>query len=197
MIRTYVGKALVLVGLSMGIVALTGAAVLAGEGPANNGSDNSKPKTLKGPCKGSATLENGTVIDPGVSGGVYKVPLKGEANWQGAIKTDAKKRKHSGSVEVDLPWPLGGLKIASWGGEGTEKSNRGIEEYDVDIWFPAKAEFEVSGKHFDGGKKCSATVTVKADGNPFASATTYLALGGTVASGFGVASAAKGKRKSR
>ena len=157
---------------------------------------------IDGPCTGSGDFEDGTkdagpfTVD-GDTSDVVEVPLKDTVHWQGAIDASG-ERDFSGSIEVDLPWPLGAATIDTWDGSTEETGNDGDKSYDLPSAIPRGVEFEVSGQHSeDGSVVCSGTVKVKVEGGAFDSPVAPVALGGTVISGIGLALAGLSKVATR
>jgi hypothetical protein len=157
---------------------------------------------IDGPCTGSGDFQGGTkdagpfTVD-GDTSDVVEVPLKDTVHWQGAIDASG-ERDYSGSIEVDLPWPLGAATIDTWDGTTEETSNQDEKSYDLPSAVPRGVEFEVTGHHSEDGKVvCSGTVKVKVEGGAFDSPIAPVALGGTVISGVGLALAGLSKIATR
>jgi hypothetical protein len=157
---------------------------------------------IDGPCTGSGDFEDGTkdagpfTVD-GDTSDVVEVPLKDTVHWQGAIDASG-ERAYSGSIEVDLPWPLGEATIDTWDGTTEETGNKGDKSYDLPSAIPRGVEFEVTGHHSeDGTVVCSGTVKVKVEGGAFDSPLAPVGIGGTVVSGVGLAMAGLSKAAAR
>ena len=161
---------------------------------------------INGPCSGSGAFEKGTkaggpftvTAENVAPNEVIEVPLKDTVHWQGSIEGASGTREFAGSVEVDLPWPLGTATIDTWGGSTDKTGNEGDKTYSLSKTVPRGVEFEVTGQHSENGKVvCSGTVKVKVEGGPFDSPLTPIGIGGTVVSGVGLALAGLSKVAAR
>jgi hypothetical protein len=157
---------------------------------------------IDGPCTGSGEFENGTkdagsfTVD-GDTSDVVEVPLKDTVHWEGAIDASG-ERDYSGSIEVDLPWPLDAATIDTWDGTTDETGNSDEKSYDLPSAVPRGVEFEVTGHHSEDGEVvCSGTVKVKVEGGAFDSPIAPVGIAGTVISGVGLALAGLSKIAAR
>ena len=148
--------------------------------------------TLTDPCTASAdvTGDDGTSfgsITPKTKTGVYTVPLKGEASYNGAlagVEEPDEGRHHDGYVAVELPLGMS-VNVKTWGeDDSTKVSDAGTVDWDLPEFTPRGVEVTVSGEHNDDLiGSCSGAITVKFDGNLFDSATGLVTAGLTVATG--------------
>ena len=152
------------------------------------GSDGSRAVDFSGPCTVSASLSNGTVVDPSASGGVYTVPHKGSANYTGSIAQPTTPRAHNGSVKVSTPPLVPSINLKDpWGEpDAVTVSDSGTVTWDIPSWVPGGVEFTVSGSHNDGGLLCKGSIVVKLDGNITSGALGWVAIIGTVLTALGV-----------
>lgn len=127
---------------------------------------------INGPCSGSGTFRNGLESGGGSftvdasTGEVITVPLKDDVAWEGAIAIPARQRPVSGWVRIDLPWPLGGIDIDTWGKDGRVAGavdNSGTESYDLPSVIPRGVEFRLEGEHHDV-EDCSGYALIQVEG---------------------------------
>ena len=109
---------------------------------------------------------------------VVVVPRSDTAEWSGS--TPATSGESSGSVTVDLPFPLGSYEIQRWSGTVQTSTNSGTETYDLPRVIPGGVEFRVSATHRDDAGTCRGSLTVRIEGGAFGSAVTPIALVVTV-----------------
>lgn len=165
------------------LVLLAGALVLLGPvAPAS--------AELTGPCEAQ-----GQWSDPSVNGGqpvdartigdrVVTIPLKDSVAWFGSVTPVQNPRAHSGSVSVDLPWPLDAFTVESWSGSGSEVQKNGVEEYELPSLTPRGITFKVQGTHTeDGGLVCTGYVNLQVAGSKLSNPIIYAAIAATVAAG--------------
>lgn len=108
-------------GVVVGAIAVAGALTTVHAQSGVSGSDMSRAVDFSGPWEVTATLDNGTVINPRVSGGVYDVDHKGSASYVGSIAQPDVPRAHSGSVEVSTPPGAPSIEIKDpWGEDDAE-----------------------------------------------------------------------------
>ena len=129
-------------------------------------------------CKGRGDWNSGVEVDAATKGGVYTIPRSDSVHWQGSVKSGS-EGTYSGSISVDLPWPLGEALIDDWSGEYETTGNEGDHKYDLPSLVPAGVEFELHGEHSDKNGGCSGTVTLKIAGGVFDSLLAILSLVGT------------------
>lgn len=141
-------------------------------------------------CKASGSwVSSGLVVDATAKGTVT-VPGKDTVQWTGSVS--GPPGSYAGSMWIELPPPFGKVTIRSWKGDSQTTSNAGDEKYSLPSFVPAGAVFTVSGRHVDANGTCAGTVKLKLDGSPLSSPSTWVALGGTVVSGAGLAALIRG-----
>jgi hypothetical protein len=152
-----------------------------------------EPPNATGPCQAQATLSNGVVVDPYVSGGVYEIPLSGTAQYSGAVTGSVTPpRPISGEVYIDGPL---GTKISvfddwTWSEPDSDLLNKsGSVDWDLPSWLPRGTELTVSGVHNDVGFVCEGSVTFELEGGFFDSPLGAISLVGTVLTGAGLVGA--------
>ena len=135
-------------------------------------------------CKATATWTNGLVIDAQHTGTVT-VPRSDTVQWEGSVT--GPPGGYSGSVWIELPPPFGTVEIHHWAGNSSTTSNSGQEKYDLPSAVPGGVVFTVAGRHVDANGTCAGTVDLTISGGAMKSPVTWVALGGTAASGVGLA----------
>lgn len=144
----------------------------------------------RGPCTGSATFSDGTVLDAAQPlSEVTEVPPEATVTYEGSENRPQLEQPtpHSGSITVALP--LGSWTVATWSGEGVETSAGGEYSYEVPEIVPrGTGPITVSGFHTHDVVNCAATVRVTLAGDPglpalVAAALTVLGLVALAASG--------------
>jgi hypothetical protein len=152
-----------------------------------SGSDGTVSPNLSGPCQVMATIaENGTVIDPSASGGVYTAPVSGSASYNGSIGVPAEERAFNGKVWVKLPRPFPSVNIKTWEDDnGKRVSDSGTVTWDLPKVLPRGVIVTAEGFHQDTGARCSGAIKVKLAGGfldspagPVAGVLTLLTFGG-------------------
>lgn len=138
-----------------------------------------------GNCTGTVQFVSGTKDTGPFSvdvdrplGDVVVVPRSDTVEWSGS--TPATSGEYSGSVTVDLPFPLGSYEIRQWSGTVQTSTNSGTETYDLPSVIPGGVEFRVSATHRDEVGTCKGSLTVRIEGGAFGSAATPIALVTTV-----------------
>jgi hypothetical protein len=116
---------------------------------------------------------------------VIEVPLEDNVAWTARVLNQSPApREVSGSLTVDLPWPLGTYTIESWSGMTDVVEKSGLTDYHLPAATPRGVELQVKGAHRENGQLvCSGTVNVKIAGSPFKSPATLVSLAGLAASG--------------
>ncbi|MGI9602684.1 MAG: hypothetical protein ACR2QE_12415 [Acidimicrobiales bacterium] len=157
-------------------------------------------------CSGEAIFPDGVVVNP-AEGDEFTVARSGSVDWFGQIgdgTEETPERTHSGRAEIQLP-PLAssilGLfsddsepDVRTWGvDDATTTFDDGSTKYEIPIWVPAGARVRVEAVHIDPVQNCDGYVILIIDGNPFASPTTLIALGGLVLSIVGLVLALRAK----
>ena len=134
-----------------------------------------------GECTGSAQFVNGTKSDGSFTldadqprDEVVVVPRSDTVQW--AASTPATGGDYSGSITIDLPFPLGSYEVESWSGTVEANSNSGTDSYDLPAAIPSGVEFEVSATHTDSAGTCAGSLTVRIEGGSFGSPVTSIAL---------------------
>jgi hypothetical protein len=144
--------------------------------------------TLTDPCSAEAdvTGDDGTAygaITPKTNSGVYTVPIKGSASYNGllvGVQEPEEGRAHDGFVEVALPLGFS-VNIKSWSeDDSTKVSDSGTVSWDLPAATPRGVEMTVSGEHHDPLGPCSGSITVKLDGGLLDSAVGVATAVGTV-----------------
>ena len=136
-------------------------------------------------CKASGTwLSSGLVVDA-TEAGTVKVPRSDTVQWEGSVT--GPPGSYHGALWIELPPPFGKVEIHSWKGTSDTTSNSGDEKYSIPSAVPAGAVFTVAGQHVDANGTCAGNVQLSIDGSPLSSPFTWVALGGTVATGAGTA----------
>lgn len=130
--------------------------------------------SLTGPCDGTAQIQNGPLLDPSESAGLYTVPIDGSADYDGSVSgpSDGDERPEAnGKVEVETPplfpniavggaWPGGDNVITGIQEDGTQSWS------DLPDWTPRGVPFRVSGFHNDaGGIRCDGFVWLQFEGS--------------------------------
>jgi len=126
------------------------------------------PPSLTGPCSVQARVEPGAlVIDPSVSGGVYRLPLDGTVSYQAAIgTTTVGPRPLQGQVSLDLPRPLPDPVLAGWDEPGALSDNAGTSTYRLDRWWaPSGAVVTIRAEHREPEAVCTGALTVRLAGS--------------------------------
>ncbi|MEY2422390.1 MAG: hypothetical protein QOI95_2457 [Acidimicrobiaceae bacterium] len=140
------------------------------------------PAVVSSGCQGTGDFEKSGHHYTAADAGVDEVPLEDTVHWQGSIDTAATEQAYSGSIEVQLPWPLPAMQIDSWKGSSDSTSNKGDKHYKLPSSVPRNVEFEVTGKHTQG-ITCTGHVTVVVAGSAFDSPAAPASLIGTVLTG--------------
>jgi hypothetical protein len=133
-------------------------------------------------CEGTGDFEKSGHHYTAADAGVDEVPLDDTVHWTGSIATANTPQAYSGSIEVQLPWPLPAMQIDSWKGTTDSTTNNGDKKYKLPSSVPRNVEFEVTGTHKQG-ITCTGHVTVKVVGSAFDSPAAPGALIGTVLTG--------------
>ncbi len=142
--------------------------------------------SVSGDCTGSAVVTPSAggaavTIDPAVSSGPFTVPLSGSAAYRGAINgVPAGSQPYSGKVVLRMPPGLPDIVVADWSGTSAKTQASGTYDYDLPSFVPRGVEVPLRAEHTQGGRSCSADVTVKVDGSvvgAYSIATGALALG--------------------
>jgi hypothetical protein len=134
-----------------------------------------------------ATLDNGEVIDPSASGGVYTAPHSGSASYTGSISVPAEPRAFSGSVWVKMPPGVPSITIKTWGDDdGENVSDSGTVTWDIPSVVPGGLTVTVSGVHNDAGATCTGSIKVKLDGSITDSPVGLATIALTILSGIGL-----------
>lgn len=160
------------------------------------------PPNATGECTATATIDNGTVIDPYMSSGVYEVPISGSATYEGSVPTVDTPRPISGKVEILTPPGIPNISIDddwTWDKpDATGLGESGDVSWDLPSVLPRGVEITVEGSHSESGTVvCDGSVTIEFEGGPFDSPLTPVSLVGTALAGAGVfvAGLAKGVAK--
>ena len=156
-------------------------------------SAQTEPPNATGPCEAQATLSNGVVIDPYVSGGVFEIPLSGSARYEGAVTGPVTPpRPISGEVYIDGPLGTQISAFDEWTWSEPESdlvAESGSVDWDLPSWLPRGTEITVSGVHNDVGFVCEGSVTVELEGDFFDSPLAVVSVVGTLLSGVGLVGA--------
>jgi hypothetical protein len=141
-------------------------------------------------------------INPKRSDGPFTVPLEGQVRWFGQVGDgeDVEPREHNGAISVEAPpgyeQILGTLlEFRSWGDEDAVTTvERGTDSYTLPSATPRGTDFEVTGFHDDPAGDCDGSVIIQVEGSAFDTPVTWVAVGGTVATGAGLAFAGVAKK---
>ncbi len=146
---------------------------------------------INGTCEGSAQFLKGTensgpfeIVAKTIGSKTVVIPRSDTVNWKGSVA--GPPGEYSGSVKLDLPMFLPDITIDTWDGKSDTTSNTGNKDYDIPGIVPGGVTFQVKGEHSDANGTCTGFVNVKVEGGAFGSLFTYVSLGLTVVSGFGL-----------
>lgn len=146
---------------------------------------------MTGPCSGSATFSNGTVVDGAQPLSVISViPEKDDVSYSGQIDIAPPDDEipFSGSMQARVAG-LMNIPLASWSGETEDVSAAGVYTYEAPGWVPrGTGEINVVGTHDHNGTVCSVSVNMTLEGSPgaiaiIAATGTALFFAGVVAAG--------------
>lgn len=167
--------------------------------PATAAAQANDPPNATGGCTANAVIDDGTVIDPYVSSGVYEVPISGSATYEGSVPEVETPRPINGKVEILTPPGIPNISIDdkwTWDDpEATRLDDSGEVSWDLPSVLPRGVQITVEGFHAENGTVvCEGSVTIEFEGGPFDSPLTPISLVGTALAGAGVfvASLAKG-----
>ncbi len=150
-----------------------------------------EPPNATGPCRASATLSNGVVVNPYESSGVYEMPLSGSASYSGAVTADVTTpRAISGEVRIITPPGIPDITLTDeWVWDDPEAdgiSSDGDVSWNLPKSLPRGVEMLVDGFHSEPGVLCEGSVIVKLEGGFLDSPVSYVAIGGTVVGAIGL-----------
>jgi hypothetical protein len=126
----------------------------------------------KGACHGEGKWQKAGLNEASadhVPSDVIKVPRKDTVAWTGGIGTaepgaTIADRPIKGSVQIQLPPPVGWVTIDDWGKHTTAAANSGTHSYD----FPnvlVGVKMKLQGSHYDNGNlTCKGSVFVQIEG---------------------------------
>ena len=145
-----------------------------------------------GPCRGSATFDDGRVLDAArPRNDVFEGPPGATVAYSGDLGPGAQKSDEpvpfNGGVSLRIPRMS--VPIASWEGETVEVSDAGAYTYSLpDVVPRGTGGLQLSASHNHAGLICAAVVTVAVEGSPgvvaaVAGGLTAVAGAGTVAAG--------------
>lgn len=136
---------------------------------------------VRGSCEGTAAFATGTdangpfTVDARAVGAeTVIVPRQDTVEWTGSVV--ASPGDYSGSIGVDLPWPLGAIDLASWEGTTERTGTSGFKDYDLPAVVPSGVDLRVVATHTDQVTECSGFVNARIEGSPFDSPVAPLAL---------------------
>lgn len=172
--------------------------VLVGAGAVGaQGFPDDHPPNATGGCTASADLSNGVTVDPYVSGGTYVLPLEGSATYTATTPYSGPERRISGSVKIKTPPGIPDITFDDkweWDDDSSETSDSDTVTWDFPSSLPRGVEMTVVGEHVDGnGITCKGSIRIEFEGGFFDSPAGWVAVGGTVVSGTGVAISAVSK----
>lgn len=146
---------------------------------------------MTGPCAGSATFSNGTIVDGAQALSVISlIPEKDAVAYTGQIDISPPDDEipFSGSMSAKVAGFIN-LPLATWGGETDDVSASGVYTYEAPSWIPrGTGHINVVGDHDHNGTLCSVSVNMTLDGSPGAAAIiaatgTALFFAGMIAAG--------------
>jgi hypothetical protein len=111
---------------------------------------------------------------------VIEVPAEDTVHWSGALEDhqlgdEVPRREINGSVDLQLPAPLGWVTIDDWDGSSVRAANEGDHHYDLPSVLVG-IEMTLRGHHDENGQEfCEGSVKVKVEGS---SLSNPLAIGG-------------------
>lgn len=172
--------------------------VLVGAGAASaQAFPDDHPPNAKGECTARAEISNGVTVDPYVSGGTYTIPLEGSATYTATTPYSGPERRIQGSVKIKTPPGIPDISFDDkwdWDTDSTETSDSDTVDWEFPSSLPRGVEMTVEGEHVDGGGiRCSGSIKIEFEGGFFDSPIGWVAVGGTVVSGTGVALSAVSK----
>jgi len=150
---------------------------------------------VSGPCSGSATFSDGTVItaeqplDPATV-----IPDMDNVTYQGSIDIPPPDEPipFSGGLNAEVAG-IGSIAVVQWGGTTEEVSDSGSYIYEVPSWVPrGTGDILLTANHQQGGAECTGEVKVTLGGDPGAAA--IIAGVGTLVFGAGVIGAGVKKK---
>ena len=159
--------------------------------PSTASAQATDPPNATGDCTATAVLDNGTVIDPYVSSGVYEVPISGSATYEGSVPAVETPRPINGKVEIITPPGIPNISIdEDWTWDdpaATGLGEAGEVSWDLPSVLPRGVQITVEGFHAENGTVvCEGSVTIEFEGGPFDSPLTPISLVGTALAGAGV-----------
>lgn len=146
---------------------------------------------MNGPCSGTATFSNGTVVDGAQPLSVISViPEKDAVAYTGQIDIAPPDDEipFSGSMQAKVAG-IANIPLATWSGETDDVSVSGVYTYEAPSWVPrGTGEINVVGDHDHNGILCSVSVNMTLEGSPGAVAViaatgTALFFAGVMAAG--------------